>query len=222
MGRFEVAIFDLDGVIILSEKLYADVASELLISLGIQPENVDRDRFVGGSAERMWSTLFEEHGVDEDVHRILAVEKEMQFKAVQKNLTEIVNPGIFEMINELLELGFELGLATSSWRRSVDQILERLGIGEKFSATVCGDEVTKGKPSPEIYNTILRKLGQSTSRCLVFEDSENGLQSATAAGLTCVRVALGAQSDKEALRIPDFRSSARRDVIEYLKSEFII
>ncbi|MDC7226433.1 MAG: HAD family phosphatase [Spirochaetales bacterium] len=74
------------------------------------------------------------------------------------------------------------GLATTTERRDVDEILSFAGIRDRFSTTVCGDEVVNGKPDPEIYLKAAENLGVSVNQTLVFEDSSPGINSAVTAG----------------------------------------
>ena len=88
-----------------------------------------------------------------------------------------------EILELLRQKGIPVGLATSTHRVRTDRRLALCGLGEYFSAVVTGDEVSKGKPDPEIYCAVCGKLNVSPNACLAVEDSRNGILSAHHAGL---------------------------------------
>ena len=99
-----------------------------------------------------------------------------------------LKPGVREILTFLRERNIPVGLATSTHRVRTDRRLELCGLGEYFQAVTTGDEVSRGKPDPEIYLTTCRKLGLSPKTCLAVEDSKNGILSARAAGMSVAMV----------------------------------
>jgi HAD superfamily hydrolase (TIGR01509 family) len=81
-----------------------------------------------------------------------------------------------------------LGLASSSNRELIDVVLEAGGIADLFKATVSSEEVAAGKPAPDVYVEVARRLGLEPAECTAVEDSHNGIRSAKAAGLRCVAI----------------------------------
>jgi HAD superfamily hydrolase (TIGR01509 family) len=98
-------------------------------------------------------------------------------------------PGITRLIGEALDSGWLLAVASTSAQASVDAIL-MCAAGStnagRFSAVLAGDVVPKKKPAPDIYELAVRTLSIDRAAALVIEDSRNGLEAATAAGLRCV------------------------------------
>lgn len=97
-------------------------------------------------------------------------------------------PGVREYISEARRLGLKLGVASSSARSWVEGHLERLGIHEHWDAVRTSDDVTLTKPDPELYLAAVEALGVRPAEAVAFEDSQNGLLAARAAGLWCVAV----------------------------------
>jgi HAD superfamily hydrolase (TIGR01509 family) len=96
-------------------------------------------------------------------------------------------PGAVEAVRRLAAR-WPLGLASSSNRPVIDAVLASAGLTEYFSATVSGDEVARGKPSPDVYLAAAEKLGVAAGRAAAVEDSSNGLRAGAAAGMLVIAV----------------------------------
>jgi HAD superfamily hydrolase (TIGR01509 family) len=81
-----------------------------------------------------------------------------------------------------------LGLASSSNRQTIDLVLELTGWRPRFRASTSSEEVARGKPAPDVYLETVRRLGASVSSCVAVEDSDAGIHSALAAGLSVVAI----------------------------------
>lgn len=97
-------------------------------------------------------------------------------------------PGVERVVRHLTARGLTLGIASSGSGESIRRILERLGLDGCFSAVVAGEDVARGKPDPEPYQTAASRLGIRPDECIVFEDSSVGVRSASAAGCFVVGV----------------------------------
>jgi len=93
-----------------------------------------------------------------------------------------------DMLEMLTNHDVPIAVATSSHRELVEQTMASASIRSFFEHIVCGDEVSSGKPSPEIYLTACERIQRSPQHCMAFEDTEIGMSAATAAGLRCVLV----------------------------------
>lgn len=96
--------------------------------------------------------------------------------------------GVQNFIQSLTEIRFTIGVATSSHHSRMLQMLERVGVANKFDHFVTAHDVSKGKPDPEPYLKMAEKLGIAAANCLVFEDANSGVQSATAAGMRTIGI----------------------------------
>ena len=97
-------------------------------------------------------------------------------------------PGLRELLTCLDDIGLPRALASSSSRSTVGRLLSAAGLLNGFAATVAGDEVTRGKPAPDIFLRATELLGIPPRQCLVLEDSEAGARAAAAAGMACIIV----------------------------------
>lgn len=96
--------------------------------------------------------------------------------------------GLLELLAQLEAMHIPKAVATSTKRRRALRLLERAGLAGRFDAIVAGDEVTHGKPHPEIYLAAAERLGVTPRACVAFEDSPHGLRAAYSAGMLPVLV----------------------------------
>ena len=118
----------------------------------------------------------------------------VQFKAdakeyIEKNLVVRFMPGAKELVDYLKGRGVKMALASGTSRPSVVHHLKEVNVLDAFDTLVCGTEVENGKPAPDIFLETARQLGVDPETCFVFEDSENGVRAAAAAGMKCIGIA---------------------------------
>lgn len=103
-------------------------------------------------------------------------------------------PGLFASLDLFRNNGFKIAMATSSHRDQIGLVFDRLSylsksdIASYFDLTVCGEDVKRGKPDPEIYRLTTERLGLKPKECVVLEDAQSGIRSAKAAGCRCIGV----------------------------------
>ena len=97
-------------------------------------------------------------------------------------------PGIVDSIKRLKKDGYKLGIGTSLTRNYLTIVLDKLNVSQFFDVIVTGDEITNGKPHPDTYLTVAKKLGVQPNECVVIEDAKSGIQSAKAAGCVCIAI----------------------------------
>jgi HAD superfamily hydrolase (TIGR01509 family) len=181
----EAVIFDLDGVLIDSESVWdAARRAEVADNRGTWTDSATRA--MQGMSSPEWSRyLRDELGValepDEISRRV--VERVL---AVYRREVPLL-PGAVDAVRRLAG-HWPLGLASSSNRPVIDAVLRSAGLTECFSATVSGDEVARGKPSPDVYLAAARKLDVDPVRAAAVEDSTNGLRAGAAAGMLVIAV----------------------------------
>jgi len=99
-----------------------------------------------------------------------------------------VKDGLLALLDFLDGAGIPKAVATSTERTRALRLLELAGVLNRFDAVVCGDEVARGKPCPDIFLTAAARLGCDPSTCMVLEDSESGLRAAHQAGMLPVLI----------------------------------
>jgi HAD superfamily hydrolase (TIGR01509 family) len=144
-------------------------------------------RTIGVNEASTRALLLEEYGADfpygeirEELNRLVREQVEREGVAHR--------PGLLVLLDRLAGLGIPLGVATSTAREAALWKLDRAGIRDRFVTLVCGDEVSRGKPAPDIFLRAAEKLGAAPAQCVGFEDSAAGLRALKAAGIRPVFV----------------------------------
>lgn len=99
-----------------------------------------------------------------------------------------VNQPLLDFIRMFRKSGGKTAVASTAWGKNLYNALNHIGATDDFDLILAGEDVKEGKPSPEIYNTVMSRLGMSPDETLVFEDSEVGLQAAAAAGAHYIKI----------------------------------
>jgi HAD superfamily hydrolase (TIGR01509 family) len=185
-SAIEAVIFDLDGVIVDSEIWWDEARREFAARRGKQWTEADRAAVMGANS-RQWSrTMRERLGLDEPDRQI---ERAIVGAVVERYRREgaPLIPGAVEAVRRIA-LAWPTAVASSAHPEVIDAALETTGLRDAFRVVVSSDEVERGKPAPDVYLEAARRLAVEPDRCLVVEDSLNGVKAAKAAGMTCVLV----------------------------------
>ena len=181
------AIFDMDGLMIDTEKLYLKfwILAAKDFGYDMTPEHVYSMR----SMARKFSIpllkgLF---GEDCPTEEIRAHRTELMGEYIKEHGLEI-KKGLFTLLDYLRGKGIKMAVATATPRERTLSYLENIGARDYFSAVVCGDMVETGKPAPDIYLTAAEGLGLPPKECAAFEDSPNGIKAAYAAGCHAIMI----------------------------------
>ena len=178
-------VFDLDGILIESEELWAEVREQLAHERGGRYGPKEQRAMMGMSSPE-WSRYMHEHvGLPESPDEIAAEVVELMAEQYRTRVPLI--DGAVKAV-ERLAARWPLGLASSSNRPLIDLVLERSGLGRFFAATVSSEEVARGKPAPDVYLEACRRLGVEPTRAAAIEDSHAGIGSARAAGMRVVAI----------------------------------
>ena len=180
----KILIFDMDGVILDSEPLHARARERMYKKYGV-PTDRERPAAEGKSTRDYWALLGEMFGLSFDAD---ALEKE-QFDLVARQVEENRTPpsvGLLDVLQWARGQGMRVGLASSSSRSLVARVLTLLEIGDYFDVVVCGDEIARKKPAPDIYSKVLSMAGCKPEEAIAVEDSDTGIRAAKAAGIYCI------------------------------------
>lgn len=176
-------IFDMDGVIIDSEPLHFELERELLEELGGKITPKELQAFVGTTDYYMWSTFKNKFNIENSIEEMIAMKKERFLQNIHK--IDLVD-NFEEFMLAVYSESYLLGLASSNNRKAVDSIIEKFNLDKYLEFIISGEEVSKGKPDPEIFLTAANKMNVKPCECLVIEDATNGIKAAKAAGMKCI------------------------------------
>jgi HAD superfamily hydrolase (TIGR01509 family) len=175
-------LWDMDGTLVDSEKHWDVALHALYDRLGATLTPEVRAATVGGSAENVMRMVYTDLGRDHDAAEMAATADwlhEYTARLFDQGLPWC--EGAQELLVALADEGVPMALVTNTRRSLTDRALNSIG-RQYFSAVVCGDEVTDGKPAPEPYELAAELLGESPADCLAIEDSVAGTASAEGAG----------------------------------------
>lgn len=214
----KAVIFDMDGLMIDSERVTYNEYVKKLYLLGHDDftEEIYK-RCLGKNKQGICQVFIDHYGDDfpmievwDDVH--VAIDESLRAYVPKKK-------GLDLLLKYLKEHQYKTIVATSSTRNRVDEILKNAKIAEYFDDSICGDEVTHGKPNPEIFLTACQKLGVHPDEALVLEDSEAGIRAAYSGHIDVICVPDMKYPEPEfACQVTKIVESLE-DVITYLENE---
>ena len=184
---FEGVVFDVDGVLFNTERLMHQIWHEVGAEMGWPQPGRDYLEFVGNGRSAIFEKMLAFYGPEFPKEAFLTTcSQTLQDRVEQFGVP--LKPGVQEILDFLKEQNIPIAIATSTAMRRTGKRMELTGLSPYFSAMITGDQVTHGKPDPEIYLLACKALGTDPSRTLAVEDSRNGILSATAAGMPTVMI----------------------------------
>lgn len=193
MKKPKAVAFDLDGLMFNTEELYQEVGSELLRRRGYEFKQELLDRMMGRPSHIALQLMIDTHALQATVQDLLTETDEIFPQILAERLAPM--PGLVALLDSLERNQIPKGIATSSRRSFVERVLGTFGFEPRFSPILTAEDITHGKPHPEIYLKAADRLGVPPDQMLVLEDSQNGCRAAVAAGAIAVAVP-GSHSQK--------------------------
>lgn len=182
----KLVIFDVDGLLLNTEFVWDTVWKNVADKYN-EPRFYDLHKYAVGITGKETEDLITNNL--SDVENPLQMLQEARNIGVQLLKTEVdVMPGAFELLDYLKARNFSLAVATTTPRNLTMERLKQTGLIDYFQVIVCGDEVKRRKPDPEIYTTVLMKTGYSADEAIVFEDTGYGITAAYNAKIRPVMV----------------------------------
>lgn len=185
--RWSAVIFDLDGVLIDSEPYFVEAARRLLARRGVEFDAAWMHAIMGMPARDVLPRFRERFDLDATVDEIGAEYKYFFVESLEGGSVPLL-PGAATIVGQLVARQVPLALATSSSRQYVDAVFAPHGLLPHFLHVLTAEDVTHGKPHPEVYRRAAELLGVDPPHALVIEDSANGIRAAKAAGCACLCV----------------------------------
>ena len=179
-------IFDMDGVIVDSNPLHRQAWTAYNRRFGIETDETMHQRMYGKRNDEIVRDFF---GADLDAEQVAghgAAKESLYREMMAPVLRESLVPGVAEFLSRYRDL--PIGMATNAEPPNVEFLLDNTALRPFFRAVVNGHQVSRPKPEPEIYLKVAELLGMTPSDCIVFEDSQAGVQAARGAGARVVGI----------------------------------
>lgn len=212
-------IFDMDGVLLDSGPHHLKSWQMLAEENGLEmPESLFWQTF-GKTNDQILPVLFKRTLSEEELIKFSDRKEELYREIIRGKVQPL--PGIKKLIEDLTNLGMKISVGSSGPRLNVELVIQELGFEGVITGYTCAEDVTRGKPDPEVFIEAAKKLGIPPERCLVVEDSVHGIEAASRAGMKCVAITTTNHKDKLSAAqkvIDSFEELKSEDVMKILKS----
>ncbi len=183
----KAVIFDMDGVLIDSEPFHLVVNEKIFADLGINLSEDEYLSYIGTTHKDMWNTIKKRHNLPQSVPELVNMQVSGNIDYIKNEEIEPIKiKGVTNLLSTITRENIRTGIASSSPTEVIELVINKLGISDYFSAIVGGEEIKKGKPSPEIFLKAAKRLDSKPPNCVVIEDSKNGVLAAKAAEMKCI------------------------------------
>lgn len=173
----------MDGVIIDSELIHKRAYYETFTSMGLKVSEKLYKTLTGSSTINVFQNLLAHFDLDEDPHRFVA-EKRKRFIGYFENDPSLhLVRGVEDLIQYFYNQGKTLILASSASMPTINRVFKRFDLDQYFSAKISGADLTASKPHPEIFEKAAALANTPRDKCIVIEDSDNGIKAANDAGI---------------------------------------
>ena len=186
-GRFTAAIFDMDGLLLDSERVILEAWQQTAREFGAELKREGYLELIGRRGADVRALLV---SLLPDGFPLETARPRVQEIVAERRAREgfVVKPGVRALLARLAESGVACAVASSTRREEVERRLTLTELHAHFSVLVGGDEVEHGKPAPDIFLLAAARLAIPPAQCIVFEDIEHGARAAVTAGMQVVIV----------------------------------
>jgi HAD superfamily hydrolase (TIGR01509 family) len=184
---FKAVIFDLDGLVLDTETISFLGWKKAMADFGYCLNDSTYHKIIGLNIPDMQQVFYDAFGADFPLEKICRNRLSYIYDHIDSHGIKI-KPGLCEILDFLDKAEILKAVATSSSAESAKRKLTVTALLDRFDYLVCGDQIQNGKPAPDIFLDAAEHLKVQPQDCLVFEDSENGVRAANAAGMTVIMV----------------------------------
>ncbi len=188
------AIFDMDGLLLDTERVYRDSWKIVADEFGIE-HNLEFPKAVCGTSGSSMIAVVEKYYPQVDAKAFIEACLFHVHESVSKSVPE--KRGMREILNYFKEKGVKIAVASSSEIEVIKGNLQKVGVLDKFDAVVSGLQLEHGKPAPDIFLEAARQIGCDPKDCYVFEDGRSGIRAGAAAGCTTIMIPDLTEPDEE-------------------------
>jgi sugar-phosphatase len=213
LSQFDAVLFDMDGVLVDSEPLWKIAMEEVFNGLGSKLSKTDFQKTVGMRIDQVIAFWKNIEGWKDQI-------QDIEFQIIDR-MIQLINengqplPGVEDTVVHLNKIK-TVGLASSSPKKLIDSVLLKTQLHSYFHGVFSAETEPFGKPHPAVYLTAASTLGVQPNRCLVIEDSLNGIISAKAANMTVICIPEKTHIKNPKLILADFHYDSMRELFEVI------
>ena len=182
----QTVIFDMDGVIVDTEPVHHYAYHEHFKELNIDVTPEMYASYTGNSTRNIFQKLKEHFDLQEDVENLILRKRQLFNEAFDTKEDLFLIEGVEDLIKDLHLNGVQLILASSASKTTIERVFNRFDLHQYFTHKVSGEDFPKSKPHPAIFEHAASLSVAPKERCIVIEDSTNGIQASVSAGIFCV------------------------------------
>jgi pseudouridine 5'-phosphatase len=184
--ELKAVVFDLDGLLVNSEDLYEQAGETVLRRRGKTYDAALREQMMGRPVVDAIQLMIDCHSLPDPLEDLMCECREVLEALMATSLAPM--PGVRQFLDELQAAQVPIAVATSGTREYAHGVLSRLQLKQCFRFILTADDITRGKPDPEVYLLAAARLALAPSQMMVLEDSANGCRAGVAAGAFVVAV----------------------------------
>jgi HAD superfamily hydrolase (TIGR01509 family) len=185
VNKITTVIFDMDGVLVNSEPVHQRLEKEMYEELGLKLSYEEQQSFVGMSAMDSWMFVVTKYKLMHKPEELLVKGREKYLRVLLDTDEVKLMDGAMELM-ERLDSVFHLLLASSATSVTINEVLTKFKLHDKFPLYIGGDMVSASKPNPEIFLTIAEQACVPPEECVVIEDAMHGVTAAKRAGMKAI------------------------------------
>lgn len=219
MNNIKAVIFDMDGVLFDTERVYLESWIKVFKEYGYTMTKEMYIPLMGTGRKNVKEVFKKTFGDNIPIEEMYVKKDELLFKAIDNNEVPL-KLGAIDILCYLKEEGYKIALATSAKRDRVTKQIQANNMNNMFNAIVCGDDVVNSKPDPEIFLKAAKKLDVNPENCVVIEDSLAGIKGANKGGMKGFHVEDLKKADDEIKTLSTKTFKNLVEIKEYLRDRY--